>query len=59
MVNVLGRVGQLEEAKLLIATVALEPSAPWRACRTYGSAKLGEFAATELLKWEPKVSDIH
>lgn len=45
MVNVLGRVGQLEEAKLLIATVALEPSAAWRAlrgaCRAYGNTKLG------------------
>lgn len=27
--------------------------------RTYGNTKLGEFAATELLKLEPKDSDIH
>jgi pentatricopeptide repeat protein len=59
MVDLLGRGGHLEEAKLFIRNMAVEPSdATWGAllgaCRTYGNVELGEFAAKELLELDPK-----
>jgi hypothetical protein len=66
MVNVVGRVGELEEAKLALDCLLLwhlsqvQLGEPYVVPveRTYGNTKLGEFAATELLKLEPKDSDI-
>ena len=59
MVDVLGRAGHLEEAKLLIGNMPVEADgATWGAllgaCRTYGNVELGKLAANELLKLEPK-----
>ena len=59
MVDVLGRAGHLEEAKLLIDNMPVEPNgATWGAllgaCRTYGNVELGKLAANERLKLEPK-----
>ena len=59
MVDVLGRAGHLEEAKLLIGNMPVEADgATWGAllgaCRTYGNVDLGKLAANELLKLEPK-----
>ena len=59
MVDLLGRAGHLEEAKLFILNMPLEPDgATWGAllgaCRTYGNVELAEFAAKERLKLEPK-----
>ncbi|CAM6086203.1 unnamed protein product [Calypogeia fissa] len=59
MVDLLGRAGHLEEAKLLITNMPVEPNGvTWKAllgaCRTYGNIELGEVAAKELLKLEPK-----
>jgi pentatricopeptide repeat protein len=59
MVDLLGRAGQLEEAKLLIANMPLEPNgATWGsllgACRSHGNVELGELAAEECIKLEPK-----
>ena len=59
MVDLLGRAGHLEEAKLFILNMPLEPAgATWGAllgaCRTYGNVELAEFAAKECLKLEPK-----
>lgn len=50
VVDLLGRAGQLEEAKLLIANMPLEPNgATWGsllgACKTHGNVELGELAA--------------
>ncbi|CAM6084194.1 unnamed protein product [Calypogeia fissa] len=58
MVDLLGRVGHLEEAKLFINDMQVEPDGvTWGAllgaCRTYGHVELGELAANELLKLEP------
>ncbi|CAM6102793.1 unnamed protein product [Calypogeia fissa] len=58
MVDLLGRAGQLEEAKLFISDMAVQPnSVTWTAllgaCRTYGNVELGELAAKELFKLEP------
>ena len=60
--DLLGRVGHLEEAKLFILNMPLEPDgATWGAslggCKTYGNvelAELAEFAATQCVKLEPK-----
>ena len=59
MVDLFGRAGHLEEAKLFILNMPLEPDgATWGAllgaCRTYGHVELAEFAAKECLKLEPK-----
>ena len=59
MVDVLGRAGHLEEAKLLIGNMPVEPNvATWLtllgACRTYGNLELGKLAANECFKLEPK-----
>ena len=59
MVDVVGRAGHLEEAKLFIDKMPVEPNeATWGAllgaCRTYGNVDLGKLAANELLKLEPK-----
>jgi len=58
LVNLLGRAGHLEEAKLFIGNMPLEPDeATWGAllgaCRTYGNVELGELAAKELMKLKP------
>ncbi|CAM6086218.1 unnamed protein product [Calypogeia fissa] len=58
MVDLLGRAGCLEEAKLFISDMPVEADgviwiALLGACRTYGNVELGEFAAKELFKLEP------
>ncbi|CAM6128797.1 unnamed protein product [Calypogeia fissa] len=58
MVDLLGRAGLLEEAKLFIRDMPVEPNVvTWGAllgaCRTYGNVELGELAAEELLKLDP------
>ena len=58
MVDVVGRAGRLEEAKLFIDKMPVEPNeATWGAllgaCRTYGNVDLGKLAANERLKLEP------
>ena len=58
MVDVVGRAGHLEEAKLFIDKMPVEPNeATWGAllgaCRTYGNVDLGKLAANECLKLEP------
>ncbi|CAM6097083.1 unnamed protein product [Calypogeia fissa] len=58
MVDLLGRAGRLEEAKLLICDMPVEPDGvTWGAllgaCRTYGNVELGELVAEELFKIEP------
>ena len=58
MVDVVGRAGHLEEAKLFIDKMPVEPNeATWGAllgaCRTYGNVDLGKLAANERLKLEP------
>jgi hypothetical protein len=59
MVDILGRAGHLEEAKLLIDSMPVEPDvATWGAllgaCRSYGNVELGELAAKERVKLEPE-----
>ncbi|XP_073393313.1 pentatricopeptide repeat-containing protein At2g03880, mitochondrial-like isoform X1 [Physcomitrium patens] len=59
MVDLLGRAGQLEEAKHFILNMPIEPGdAPWGAllgaCVTYGNLEMAEFAAKERLKLKPK-----
>jgi pentatricopeptide repeat protein len=59
MVDVLGRAGHLEEAKLLIDSMPVEPDvATWGAllgaCRSYGNVEFGELAAKERVKLEPE-----
>ncbi|CAM6129887.1 unnamed protein product [Calypogeia fissa] len=58
MVDLLGRAGHLEEAKLFIRDIPVEPHfVTWvallAACRTHGNVELGELAAEELFKLEP------
>ncbi|CAM6092218.1 unnamed protein product [Calypogeia fissa] len=58
MVDLLGRAGYLEEAKLFISDMPVEAdgviwTALLGACRTYGNVELGELAAKELFKLEP------
>jgi pentatricopeptide repeat protein len=58
MVDLLGRAGFLEEAKVFICNMPVEPNeATWGAllgaCRTYGNVELGELSAKEILKLEP------
>ncbi|CAM6113259.1 unnamed protein product [Calypogeia fissa] len=64
MVDLLGRAGHLEEAKLLISDMPVEPdgvtwSALLGACRTHGNVELGELAAKELSKLEPENSSAY
>jgi pentatricopeptide repeat protein len=59
MVDIHGRAGHLEEARLLIDSMPVEPDvAAWGAllgaCRSYGSVEFGELAAKELVKLEPE-----
>ncbi|CAM6118095.1 unnamed protein product [Calypogeia fissa] len=59
MVDLLGRAGLLEEARLFISNMPVEPNAvTWGAllgaCRTYGNEELGELAAKEVFKLEPE-----
>ncbi|CAM6083482.1 unnamed protein product [Calypogeia fissa] len=58
MVDLLGRAGNLEEAKLFISNMPVEATGvTWTAllgaCRTYGNVELGELAAKKLFKLEP------
>ncbi|CAM6098036.1 unnamed protein product [Calypogeia fissa] len=58
MVDLLGRAGCLNEAKLFISDMPVEANGvTWGAllgaCRTYGNVELGELAAKELFKLEP------
>ncbi|CAM6120724.1 unnamed protein product [Calypogeia fissa] len=58
MVSLLGRAAHLEEAKLFISDMPIEPNeVTWTAllgaCRTYGNVELGELAANELFNLEP------
>ncbi|GLT44642.1 hypothetical protein SLA2020_185280 [Shorea laevis] len=58
MVDLLGRVGQLEEALHLAETMPLEPNAGvWGAllgaCRIHGNPDIAEIAASHLFKLEP------
>ncbi|KAG1360865.1 pentatricopeptide repeat-containing protein, chloroplastic-like [Cocos nucifera] len=58
VVDLLGRLGQLEEAKRIIDQMPLSPdSRMWQifltACNIHVNVKLGEIAAQELLKLEP------
>jgi pentatricopeptide repeat protein len=57
MVDMLGRAGHLEEAKLLIDSIPVEPNvAAWGAllgaCRSYGNVEFGELAVKERVKLE-------
>jgi pentatricopeptide repeat protein len=59
MVDLLGRAGNLEEAKLFIDNMPVEAgAATWGAllgaCRSHGNVELGELAAKEVLKLEPE-----
>ncbi|KAG0610284.1 hypothetical protein M758_7G053600 [Ceratodon purpureus] len=59
MVDLLGRAGHLEEARLFIDNMPIEPNAvTWRtllgACRVHNDVELAEFAAEEVLKREPE-----
>ncbi|XP_042485748.1 pentatricopeptide repeat-containing protein At1g20230-like [Macadamia integrifolia] len=58
MINLLSRVGRLEEAYVMIKEMPSEPDAcVWGAllssCRVYGNVSLGEAAADNLFKLEP------
>ncbi|CAM6124798.1 unnamed protein product [Calypogeia fissa] len=58
MVDLLGRAGHLEEAKLFIDDMPVEPDVvTWTAllgaCKTYGNVELAELAAKEVFKLEP------
>ncbi|GAA0152088.1 hypothetical protein LIER_10657 [Lithospermum erythrorhizon] len=58
MVDLLGRVGELDEAKYLIESMPMAPHAGvygslLSASRTYKRIDLGEFAATKLFELEP------
>jgi pentatricopeptide repeat protein len=64
MVDILGRAGHLEEAKLLIDSMPVEPDvAAWGAllgaCRSYGNVKFGELAAKERVKLEPEIASTY
>ncbi|KAG0581800.1 hypothetical protein M758_3G008300 [Ceratodon purpureus] len=64
MVDVLGRSGCLEEAKLFIQNMPIEPDgAIWGAllgaCRTHGNVELAELAAEERFRLEPKDSSAY
>ena len=59
MVDILGQIGHLAEAKLLIDSMPVEPDVvAWGAllgaCRSYGNVEFGELAANELVKLEPE-----
>ncbi|KAG0489159.1 hypothetical protein HPP92_007970 [Vanilla planifolia] len=58
MIDLLGRLGHLEEAQKLIKSMAMKPSdAVWgsllRSCRLYKNVSMAEWAAGELLMLEP------
>ncbi|CAM6129995.1 unnamed protein product [Calypogeia fissa] len=64
MVDLLGRAGHLEEAMLFISDMPVETdgvtwSALLGACRTHSNVELGELAAKELFKLEPKDSSAY
>ncbi|CAM6105985.1 unnamed protein product [Calypogeia fissa] len=64
MVDLLGRAGHLEEAKLFIDDMAIEPDVvTWKAllaaCRTHGNVELGELAAQELFKLAPNDAAVY
>ncbi|KAJ4951200.1 hypothetical protein NE237_028032 [Protea cynaroides] len=64
MIDLLGRVGLLEEANKLITRMPMEPDeAAWgallNACRMHGNVELGKFAADKLLQLDPKDSGIY
>lgn len=59
IVDLLGRVGLIKEAKLIIDQMPVSPDAQiWQsllsACHNFGKLKLGEVAARELLKLQPE-----
>ncbi|KAL0327740.1 UNVERIFIED_CONTAM: Pentatricopeptide repeat-containing protein, chloroplastic [Sesamum angustifolium] len=61
MIDLLGRVGHLEEAYELIRSMPMEPhEAIWGAllngCRMHGNVELGKFAAEKLIVLDPKDS---
>ncbi|KAL0407998.1 UNVERIFIED_CONTAM: Pentatricopeptide repeat-containing protein [Sesamum radiatum] len=61
MIDLLGRVGHLEEAYELIRSMPMEPDeAIWGAllngCRMHGNVELGKFAAEKLIVLDPKDS---
>lgn len=61
MVDLLGRAGQLDEAKYLIQKMPVEPNGTiWRSllgsCRIYANIELGEWAAEHLFQLDPKNS---
>ncbi|KAL5714419.1 hypothetical protein ACHQM5_016384 [Ranunculus cassubicifolius] len=58
MVDLLGRAGQVEEAKRFIDTMPIEPGISiWGSllgsCTTYNNSEIGEFAARQLAKLNP------
>ncbi|KAG9445547.1 hypothetical protein H6P81_011675 [Aristolochia fimbriata] len=58
-VDLLGRAGRLSEAKELIETMPMTPTAVvWlallSACRVHANVELGEYASTKLLELEPE-----
>ncbi|CAM6099577.1 unnamed protein product [Calypogeia fissa] len=58
MVDLLGRAGNLQEAKIFVSDMPVEPNVvTWGAllgaCRIYGNVEVGELSAKELLKLEP------
>ncbi|XP_042490489.1 pentatricopeptide repeat-containing protein At2g22410, mitochondrial-like isoform X2 [Macadamia integrifolia] len=64
MIDLLGRVGLLEEANKLIKGMPMEPDeAAWgallNACRMHGNVELGKLAADKLLHLDPKDSGIY
>lgn len=64
MVDLLGRVGQLNEAEALIKSMPIEPDAVvWGAlffaCRMHGNLLMGEKAALKLLELDPGDSGIY
>lgn len=61
MVDLFGRVGRLDEAYRLIKSMPMQPhvgawGALLLACRLHGNAKLGEIAAHNCFKLDPKAS---
>eukprot|EP01018_Ginkgo_biloba_P029527 Gb_22655 [translate_table: standard] len=59
MVDLLGRAGQLDEAKDIINRMSSEPGAiVWQtllgACKTHGNMELGQYAAERILELKPQ-----
>ncbi|XP_010243118.1 PREDICTED: pentatricopeptide repeat-containing protein At2g22410, mitochondrial-like [Nelumbo nucifera] len=64
MIDLLGRVGLVEEAKELLKRMPMEPDeAAWgallNACKMHGNVELGKLAADKLLDLDPKDSGIY